>query len=108
QHPLVPVGSPDADPVALLDTASHQAQANLLALRDELVVGGPVTLLRDDERFAFAYARGCSPKVGEDRFAHEGDVACPMDIARLAHLRHLQNWTLLPLCAGTSSVNRRG
>ena len=95
-HPLVAIGGPDADAVAFLHTARHQAASDLLALRDELAVGRAVALMRDDERFAVAVPRSGAAQVGEDGLAEKRLLASPVDIAQLSHRSHL-DWIGRPM-----------
>src|SRR5205823_1922784 len=76
---------PDADTVPLPDPSGHQPSGHLLALLDELAVGGAIALLRDHQGLAVAGPGGGPAQVAEDRLAQEGPVVCPMHVAQLSH-----------------------
>src|SRR5204863_2529045 len=83
--PLVAVGRPDPDAVALLDPPGHQATRDLLALGHQLVVGGAVALVRRYEGLTVAETGSGAAQVLEDGFAEKRFLACPMDVAQLSH-----------------------
>src|SRR5438552_3544768 len=86
--PLVSVGRPDANPIALLDAARDEPASDLLALGDQLAVRGAVRLMRDHQSLAITEAGRRAAQVLEDRLAKERPVACPVNVARHIHAQY--------------------
>ena len=83
--PLEPVGGPDADPVARLDTVRQQRLGQAGRGVPELAVGGAIRLCRRHERLAVAVALDGASEIGADRLAQEGDGAGAVHVGRAAH-----------------------
>ncbi len=74
QHPLDVVGRPDAEPIAFLETSSHQAPSDGVHLVPELTVGPADRLEWHDERLAVRVLLGRPSQVVADRFAQQWGI----------------------------------
>ncbi len=84
-HPLLPVRRPDADPVALLHAAHHQAARHARGLLPELPPGGAVALLHRHERLAVGEPLRRAPQVLPDGLAEERPGRGAAHVGRVRH-----------------------
>jgi len=83
--PLIAIRRPDADAVARLHSACHQAASGSFAFLDELAIREAAVLVRDHERVAVSEARRGAAQVVKDGFAQKRSVAGSVHVAELGH-----------------------
>jgi hypothetical protein len=87
EHPLGAVRAPDAEAVALLQAHGQQRPGDALDLHDQLGVGQPDVLERDDQRLPVAVPGGGGRQVLADRLAEQRHGRRPRRVGDLAHGR---------------------